>query len=95
MSDNANANHKKVAEITNNSDAITIENKAQVLSAEETREILTPFAFKIDQSLFGIALAVPWRRGAALLIDLCLVAILSGAPGELLAILVAITLLVK
>lgn len=92
MSDNANASHKKVAEITNNSDAITIENKAQVLSAEETREILTPFAFKIDQSLFGIALAVPWRRGAALLIDLCLVAILSGAPGELLAILVAITL---
>ena len=66
--------------------------KANSLSAEETREILTPFAFKIDQSLFGISLAVPWRRGMALIIDLLLVAILSGAPGELLAVLVAITL---
>lgn len=69
-----------------------LKTKASNLSPEETREILTPFAFKIDQSLFGIALAVPWRRGLALLIDLLLVAILSGAPGELLAILVAITL---
>ncbi len=66
--------------------------KARNLSEQETREILTPFAFKIDQSLFGISLAVPWRRGMALLIDLLLVAILSGAPGELLAVLVAITL---
>ncbi len=66
--------------------------KISHLSPEETREILTPFAFKIDQSLFGIALAVPWRRGAALLIDLLFVAILSGAPGELLAVLVAMTL---
>ncbi|WP_259364447.1 MULTISPECIES: RDD family protein [unclassified Colwellia] len=62
------------------------------LSYEETREILTPLAFKIDKSLFGISLAVPWRRGMALLVDLCLVALLSGAPGELLAFLVAITL---
>lgn len=69
-----------------------LKTKTSNLSPEETREILTPFAFKIDQSLFGIALAVPWRRGLALLIDLLLVAILSGAPGELLAILVAITL---
>lgn len=62
------------------------------LSIEETREILTPFAFKIDQSLFGISLAKPWRRGLALLVDLFFVAILSGAPGELLALLVAIAL---
>ena len=66
--------------------------KARNLSPQETREILTPFAFKIDQSLFGISLAAPWRRGMALLIDLLFVAILSGAPGELLAVLVAITL---
>ena len=66
--------------------------KAKKLSDEETREILTPLAFKIDKSLFGISLAVPWRRGTALLVDLCLVALLSGAPGELLAFLVAITL---
>lgn len=66
--------------------------KAINLSPEETREILTPFAFKIDQSLFGISLALPWRRGMALLIDLFFVGLLSGTPGELLALLVAITL---
>ncbi|WP_259369584.1 RDD family protein [Colwellia sp. MB02u-10] len=66
--------------------------QAKKLSDEETREILTPLAFKIDKSLFGISLAVPWRRGMALLVDLCFVALLSGAPGELLAFLVAITL---
>ncbi|MGB1262757.1 MAG: RDD family protein [Cognaticolwellia sp.] len=69
-----------------------IKAKARNLSPEETREILTPFAFKIDQALFGISLAVPWRRGMALLIDLLLIGILSGAPGELLALLVAVTL---
>jgi uncharacterized RDD family membrane protein YckC len=69
-----------------------IKAKAKNLSPEETREILTPFAFKIDQSLLGIPLAVPWRRGIALLIDLLFIAILSDTPGELLAILVAITL---
>jgi uncharacterized RDD family membrane protein YckC len=61
------------------------------LTEEETKKILTPFAFKIDENLFGIPLAVPWRRGFALFIDFILIAILSGAPGELLAIVVAIT----
>ncbi|WP_440877269.1 RDD family protein [Thalassotalea sp. PLHSN55] len=61
------------------------------LSTEETRQVLTPFAFKVDQSLFGLALAAPWRRLAALLVDLFFIAILSGAPGELLAIVIAYT----
>jgi uncharacterized RDD family membrane protein YckC len=61
------------------------------LTEDETKKILTPFAFKIDDNLLGIPLAVPWRRGFALLIDFILIAILSGAPGELLAIVVAIT----
>jgi hypothetical protein len=65
---------------------------ADKLSGQETREILTPLAFKIDKSLFGMALAVPWRRGAALTVDLFLVALLSEVPGELLALLVAVTL---
>ena len=64
---------------------------AHLLSKEETREILTPFAFEIDKSLFGTKLATPWRRGIAISIDLLLIAILSGAPGELLAIVIAIT----
>ena len=61
------------------------------LTEEETKKVLTPFAFNIDENLFGIPLAVPWRRGLALFIDFILIAILSGAPGELLAIVVAIT----
>ncbi|MFT5295619.1 MAG: hypothetical protein ACI9YH_001634 [Colwellia sp.] len=61
------------------------------MTEEETKKILTPFAFKIDKSLFGIPLAVPWRRGLALFIDFIFIAILSGSPGELLAIVVAIT----
>ncbi|NQZ24564.1 MAG: RDD family protein [Colwellia sp.] len=61
------------------------------LTEEETKKILTPFAFNIDETLLGIPLAVPWRRGLALFIDFILIAILSGAPGELLAIVVAIT----
>jgi hypothetical protein len=61
------------------------------LTEEETKQILTPFAFKIDESLFGLPLAAPWRRGFALLVDLILVSILSDTPGELLALVVAIT----
>ena len=93
---NDSTTRSQTTEPSNTNKASNFIAKAQAkishLSPEETREILTPFAFKIDQSLFGIALAVPWRRGAALLIDLLFVAILSGAPGELLAVLVAITL---
>ena len=68
------------------------ETSVDELTNEETREILTPLAFNIDKSLFGMALAVPWRRGAALTVDLFLVALLSEVPGELLALLVAVTL---
>lgn len=68
------------------------EGSATYLSEEETRQVLTPFAFKIDHSLFGVRLADPWRRLVALLIDLLFVAILSDAPGELLAIVIAITI---
>jgi hypothetical protein len=64
---------------------------SSLLTEEETKKVLTPFAFKIDENLFGIPLAVPWRRGFALFIDFILIAILSGAPGELLAIVVAVT----
>lgn len=63
----------------------------RLLNDEETREILTPFAFKLDHTLFGTPLAAAWRRGVAILIDLLLIAMLSSAPGELLAIVIAIT----
>lgn len=61
------------------------------LSQKETRQQLTPFAFEIDQSLFGMALASPWRRLMAILVDLAFIALLAGAPGELLALVVALT----
>jgi len=64
---------------------------AHALTSSETRQILTPFAFKIDDSLFGLPLARPWKRGVALLIDLMLIAMLAETPGEVLAIVVAIT----
>ena len=67
------------------------EGHATLLSRQETREILTPFAFEINKTLFGTRLASPYKRGFALLIDLMAIAFLSSAPGELLAIVVAIT----
>lgn len=60
------------------------------LTFDETQEIITPFAFKLDQNLFGTAIASPWKRGLAITIDLLLIAILSGAGGEFLAIAIAI-----
>ncbi len=78
----------------NNKKSLLAQGKANgpaYLTEEETKQILTPFAFKIDHSLFGLALAAPWKRLVALLIDLSLVAFLSDAPGELLAIVIAIT----
>jgi uncharacterized RDD family membrane protein YckC len=63
-----------------------------VMSEQETRAIITPFAFKIDESLFGIKLAGPWARALALTIDLLFIAMLSETAGEILALLVAIAI---
>lgn len=60
------------------------------LTFDETQEIITPFAFKLDQSLFGTPIASPWKRGVALAIDGLLIAMLSSAGGEFLAIAFAI-----
>ncbi|WP_394174628.1 RDD family protein [Thalassotalea litorea] len=65
------------------------EQEAQ-FTRRETREVITPFAFTIDQNLFGTAIASPWKRGVAMLIDLILIAILSSAGGEFLALAIAI-----
>ena len=65
---------------------------AAALSEEETKQYLTPFAFKMDKSLFGLPLASPEKRGIALLIDFSLIAVLSGTTGNILALAIAITL---
>lgn len=62
------------------------------LSEEETKQYLTPFAFKLDKSLFGLPLASPSKRGIALLIDLGIIALLSEVTGVFLALAIAITL---
>jgi len=62
------------------------------LSEEETKKYLTPFAFKMDKSLFGLPLASPAKRGIALLIDFSLIAVLSGTSGDILTLTIAITL---
>lgn len=71
--------------------AKTMAVNASYLSEDETKQILTPFAFEVDKSLFGLPLSVPWKRGVALLIDFLLIAILAETPGEVLALVVAIT----
>ena len=62
------------------------------LSDKETKQYLTPFAFKMDESLFGLPLASPTKRGIALLIDLSLIALLSDVSGVFLAFTIAVTL---
>jgi hypothetical protein len=52
----------------------------------DPREIVTPDAFSVSDSLLGLPLAHPWRRAAAMLVDLFLVAILANAKGVFLAI---------
>ncbi|GHF01842.1 RDD family protein [Thalassotalea profundi] len=61
------------------------------LTREETKQVLTPFAFEIDKSLFGLPLAAPRKRAIALLIDFVFISILAETPGELLALLAAVT----
>ncbi len=68
------------------------QNNLDDMSAEDTLHFLTPFAFKMDKSLFGLPLASPSRRGIALLIDLTLIALLSDVSGGFLALAIAITL---
>jgi hypothetical protein len=65
---------------------------AVALSEKETKKYLTPFAFKMDKSLFGLPLASPTKRGIALLIDFGLIALLSEVSGVALALAIAVTL---
>ncbi|TKB45730.1 RDD family protein [Thalassotalea mangrovi] len=60
------------------------------LTRKETKEVITPFAFAIDETLFGTAIAAPWKRGVAMGLDLILIAVLSSAGGEFLALAIAI-----
>lgn len=54
-------------------------------NGQDPREIITPDAFSVSPDLLGLPLAHPWRRAAAILIDLALIALLANAKGFLLA----------
>ncbi|WP_246840508.1 RDD family protein [Lacimicrobium sp. SS2-24] len=47
------------------------------LTLAESRDYVTPYAFEIPESLYGVALATPWKRGVAMAVDLLLVALLT------------------
>lgn len=55
-------------------------------NGQDPREIITPDAFSVSPDLLGLPLAHPWRRAAAILIDLALVGLLANAKGVLLAL---------
>jgi hypothetical protein len=55
-------------------------------NAQDPREIITPDAFSVAPELLGLPLAHPWRRAAAILIDLSLIGLLANARGVLLAL---------
>jgi uncharacterized RDD family membrane protein YckC len=61
------------------------------LSDKETREIVTPYAFTVSPELLGQPLATPARRGVAMLIDVFLIAVLSGLSAFVFAGFVAMT----
>lgn len=44
----------------------------------DPRDIITPAAFAVAPELLGVALARPWRRAAAILLDLLFCAIIAG-----------------
>ncbi|MEH8016344.1 RDD family protein [Rheinheimera muenzenbergensis] len=55
-----------------------IDANGRQLSAKEVRNIVTPHDFNVASSLFGCALARPWRRGLAMAIDALLITLLAG-----------------
>lgn len=57
---------------------------------KETRAIITPFAFKVDDTLLGHPLGKPWRRATAMGVDLLLVAMLSQVSSLLIALAAAV-----
>jgi hypothetical protein len=60
------------------------------LAARDSREIITPEAFQVAPGLYGLPLANPWRRLAAIGIDALIVSLLAQAGGFLLAVAAAV-----
>ncbi|WP_211242960.1 RDD family protein [Sinimarinibacterium sp. CAU 1509] len=54
--------------------------------AVDPRRMITPDAFRVSEQLYGLPLAGPWRRLAAILIDAGIVGLISQAGGLLLGL---------
>jgi len=59
------------------------------LSNSETREVITPYAFKIDSALLGLPLATPSRRALAIIIDVALIFLAAKLSAALIAFVAA------
>jgi len=59
------------------------------LSKTETREVITPYAFKIDNSLLGLPLATPLKRAIAIVIDVALIFMAAKLSATLIAFVAA------
>ncbi|TMO74473.1 RDD family protein [Pseudoalteromonas sp. S3785] len=55
------------------------------LSDSETKDVITPYAFKIDQALLGIPLASPSKRAMAMTIDVALIFMAAKLSATLIA----------
>jgi len=60
-------------------------NLSSMSNGQDPREIITPDAFSVSPDLLGLPLAHPWRRAAAVLVDLVLIGLLANAKGVLFA----------
>lgn len=56
----------------------------------DPRDLVTPDAFAVAPDLLGTPLATPWRRAAAILIDVTLAAVAAEMGGLLVGLLVAV-----
>lgn len=60
------------------------------LTNEECREIITPYAFKINKSLLGLKLASANRRGVAMLIDVFFIFVAAKLSAALISVVAAL-----
>lgn len=59
------------------------------LTRAETREVITPYAFELDQALLGLPLASPSRRAVAMIIDVMLIFLAAKISAALIAFVAA------
>ena len=59
------------------------------LSKAETREVITTYAFEVDNALLGLPLASPTRRASAMIIDVALIFLAAKLSATIIAFVAA------